>query len=333
MTPVTTVPETISIRGAAPVQLSVRVTRHGPLVSGCDQRQQPERRGAARPAEGRRRSSRSRSRWTALDADDSTLVAFLKLNEAHDWTEFTDALRSFVVPSQNFVYADVDGHIGYYAPGRIPVRASGDGSRPAEGWTGKAEWTGWVPFDELPHLFDPPSHEIVTANHRPAPADYPHHLGLEWPEPYRAQRITDLAARRDEADARRLCPHPGRHRVAARENAAAAAPRARAPARQTAARRRGAAPALERGGLRRQRAHRRFSSSGSTMLVPTIVGDDLGPLVTKDYRSRFSFATRFLVRTLTDPQAAAWCDDRQIAGGRDMRRRGDDGASVAPSRN
>jgi penicillin amidase len=111
-------------------------------------------------------------RWTALDDDDSTLVSFLKLNEARNWTEFTDALRAFVVPSQNFVYADVDGNIGYYAPGHIPVRASGDGSRPAEGWTGAAEWTGWVPFEELPHLFDPPSHEIITANHRPAPADY-----------------------------------------------------------------------------------------------------------------------------------------------------------------
>ena len=97
-----------------------------------------------------------------------------------------------MTPSQNFVYADVDGHIGYYAPGRIPVRASGDGSLPADGWTGAAEWTGWIPFEELPHTYDPPEHFIVTANHRPEPAAYPHLLGLEWPEPYRAQRIIDL---------------------------------------------------------------------------------------------------------------------------------------------
>ena len=113
------------------------------------------------------------------------------MNEARNWTEFTDALRGYVVPSQNFVYADVDGHIGYYAPGRIPMRASGDGSRPADGWTGDAEWTGWVPFEELPHLFDPPEHVIVTANHRPAPPSYRYNLGLEWTEPYRAQRIVD----------------------------------------------------------------------------------------------------------------------------------------------
>ena len=97
-------------------------------------------------------------------------MAFLRLNEARNWTEFTAALREFVVPSQNFVYADVDGHIGYYAPGRIPIRAQGDGSAPAEGWTGEMEWTGWIPFDELPHVYDPPSHFIVTANHRPVAA-------------------------------------------------------------------------------------------------------------------------------------------------------------------
>ena len=105
-----------------------------------------------------------------------------------DWPKIkacADALREFVTPSQNFVYADVGGHIGYYAPGHIPVRASGDGSSPAEGWTGDAEWTGWIPFDDLPHLYDPPDHMIVTANHRPAPASYAYHLGLEWPEPYR----------------------------------------------------------------------------------------------------------------------------------------------------
>src|SRR4029079_16111394 len=131
-------------------------------------------------------------RWTALDPDDTTIQSFLKLNEARNWDEFTGALHDFVVPSQNFVYADVDGHIGYYAPGHVPVRASGDGSRPAEGWTGNADWNGWIPFEDLPTLSDPPDHFIVTANHRPVPAGYKYMLGLEWPEPYRAQRIEDL---------------------------------------------------------------------------------------------------------------------------------------------
>src|SRR4029077_18651583 len=131
-----------------------------------------------------------------LDDEDQTVVAFLKLNDAHNWNEFSAALRHFVTPAHNFVYADVDGHIGYYAPGRIPVRANGDGSRPVDGWTGDSEWIGSVPFEDLPHTFDPPEHFIVTANNRPMPVDYPHLIALEYPDPYRAQRITDLLAQK-----------------------------------------------------------------------------------------------------------------------------------------
>ena len=94
------------------------------------------------------------------------------LNEARNWTSSRPPCATSSCPSQNFVYADVDGHIGYYAPGRFPIRASGDGSTDAEGWTGEAEWTGWIPFDALPHAFDPPDHFIVTANDKPVPAGY-----------------------------------------------------------------------------------------------------------------------------------------------------------------
>ena len=159
--------ETIAIKGAAPVTLNLRVTRHGPLVSDAINANNADSAATPKPQP----IEPLAFRWTALDADDGTLTAFLKLNEAHNWDEFTSALRGYVVPSQNFIYADVNGHIGYYAPGHIPLRASGDGSRPADGWTGDAEWTGWVPFDELPHLYDPPEHMIVTANHRPAKPD------------------------------------------------------------------------------------------------------------------------------------------------------------------
>src|SRR5206468_10975682 len=130
------------------------------------------------------------SRWTALDGEDSTMASFLELNEARNWDQFSAALRDLVAPSQNFVYADVEGHIGYYAPGHIPIRAAGDGSRPADGWSGAAEWTGWIPFDQLPHLFDPPEHFIVTANPRPAPPDYPYVLGPQGPEPDAGERVT-----------------------------------------------------------------------------------------------------------------------------------------------
>ena len=312
MTPVMTVPETIRIRGAPPVQLSVRITRHGPLVSDAINTNN----ASAAPRPGVLKAAPVEPlafRWTALDDDDSTIGSFLKLNEARNWNEFTEALRSFVVPSQNFVYADVDGHIGYYAPGRIPVRAGGDGSRPAEGWTGDAEWTGWVPFGELPHLFDPPTHEIITANNRPAPADYSYHLGLEWPEPYRAQRITDLlqgATKLTSGDfARMQADTLSLHAKALVPLFIAHAQPGGKPDRD----------AVEL--LRQWNADASADSPAEAIfeqwfydLVPTIVGDDLGPLVTKDYRSRFSFATRFLVRTLTDPKAAAWCDDVKSPG-------------------
>ena len=167
--PLRIIDEEIKVKGDDAGPLKVRLTRHGPLVSDAINANNAASTAAVKPPP----LEPLAFRWTALDDDDRTLVAFLKLNEARNWTDFTAALRDFVVPSQNFVYADVDGHIGYYAPGRIPIRARGDGSMPADGWTGEMEWTGWIPFDELPHAFDPPEHFIVTANNRPMPADYP----------------------------------------------------------------------------------------------------------------------------------------------------------------
>jgi penicillin amidase len=305
--PIATILETILVRGAEAVQLQVRVTRHGPLVSDAINATNASPNtpaGAPRPAP----LEPLAFRWTALDPDDSTMVAFLQLNEARNWSQFTEALRSFVVPSQNFVYADVEGHIGYYAPGRIPIRASGDGSRPAEGWSGEAEWTGWVPFEELPHLYDPPTHQIVTANNRPAPADYRHHLGLEWVEPYRAQRITDLlqgAAKLTPDDfARMQADTVSLHAKTLLPLLLAHVQPQSTPDRQ----------AVEL--LRQWNADATAGSAAEAIfeawfydLVPTMVGDELEALVMNTYRSRFSFVTRFLVQTLTDPKAAAWCDD------------------------
>ena len=99
------------------------------------------------------------------------------------------------MPSQNFVYADVDGNIGYQSPGKIPIRAPGhQGLVPVPGWTGEYEWQGFIPFDELPSVFNPSTGFIATANNKVVPDDYPYHLAYEWAAPYRAQRITDLLA-------------------------------------------------------------------------------------------------------------------------------------------
>jgi penicillin amidase len=341
--PLTIIPETITIKGAAPVILNVRVTRHGPLVSDAINANNAESKTTPKPP----LVPPLAFRWTALDPDDGTLTAFLKVNEAHNWTEFTEALRGYVVPSQNFVFADVEGHIGYYAPGRIPLRASGDGSRPADGWTGEAEWTGWVPFDELPHVFDPPGHVIVTANHRPAPPTYRYNLGLEWTEPYRAQRIWDLLAGSAGSG---LHPRPAFTpddfaRIQADTvslHAKALMPLLMKHTSHFEAV--GEQPVLDL--LRRWNFDATRESAATAVfqawflqLTRELVTDDLGPAIAESYAGKFSFVSRFLANTLATDDSpwchSAWkapkqtCDDvvaRALSKGvEDLRRRmGDD---------
>ena len=166
----------------------VAVTRHGPIILEKD-------------------AIRYALRWTALDPTSIEVTGFPGVNRAGNWKEFTAALRQYVGPTQNFVYADVDGNIGYYGAGRIPVRKSGDGSVPYDGSTDDGEWTGYIPFDKLPHSYNPPSGTIVTANQRIVGEDYPFFLTHLWAQPYRARRIFDLLAAKpklDAADYRRI---------------------------------------------------------------------------------------------------------------------------------
>jgi penicillin G amidase len=301
--PMRIIPETIAVKGAQPIRVDVRVTRHGPLVSDALNAISAAAKTEPKPLTYEPLAFR----WTALDEDDATVVAFLKLNEARNWNDFTAALRHFVVPSQNFVYADVDGHIGYYAPGRIPVRASGDGSQPTAGWTGETDWTGWIPFEELPHTFDPPEHFIVTANNRPMLPDYPHFIALEYPIPYRAQRITDLLSQKRaftvadfaaiQADtlslhAQALLPMLLRHVVANDTRTKQAL-----------------------GILGQWNFNATGDSAASAIfqawflhLAPALVGDELGPQVTPSYEGRFSYVTRFVTNIIT-AGSSPWCDN------------------------
>ena len=153
--------------------INVTVTRYGPIVF-----EQNGRRYALR--------------WTALDHKLNNPDNSYSMNRARNWTEFTAALRGFTAPMQNIVYADVAGHIGYYAAGKVPIRKSGDGSIPYDGSTDNGEWVDYIPFEKLPHLFDPPSGIIVTANQRIIGTDYPYFLTRSWAQPYRARRIVEL---------------------------------------------------------------------------------------------------------------------------------------------
>lgn len=167
--------EVIHIRSAPDVALDVLVTRHGPIITELV------------PGETRRLALR----WTIYDVD-STGASFLAVNRAGNWQEFRRAFSGFVTPPLNVVYADVDGHIGYQAVGRLPIRASGDGTLPVPGQDNAHEWTGVVPFDGLPSVFDPPSGILATANGRITPDGYPYVLASQWAAPYRTERIYRL---------------------------------------------------------------------------------------------------------------------------------------------
>ncbi|MDR7386305.1 MAG: penicillin acylase family protein [Armatimonadota bacterium] len=171
--------EEIRIRGRAPEQWVVRSTHHGPVLNGV--------------VEGLR--DVVALRWTAL-VPTTVAEGVLRINRARNWREFREALRYFHVPSQNFVYADREGNIGYQLPGRIPVRAKGDGTVPVPGWTGEYEWVGWVPYEALPSAFNPPRGWIATANNRIVPAGFRYLLGSEWSEGLRAQRIAQVLTAR-----------------------------------------------------------------------------------------------------------------------------------------
>ena len=174
--------ESIAIKGAEAKRIFVRETRHGPVISDVD------RSFAGRMPAGHVVALSA----MALRDDDMTPLALYRMNRAHDWAEFRDALRNFHAPQQNITFADVDGNIAFFAPGRIPIRRTGDGSVPVNGWSGEFDWTGTIPFERLPQSLNPASGRIFSANHRIVPKDYPYLLALDWADPYRARRIEEI---------------------------------------------------------------------------------------------------------------------------------------------
>ena len=167
--------EVIHVKGKPDEVFDVIVSRHGPIITPI--------------LEGETRQLALQ--WTLYDPSTFT-VPFLEINAARNWQEFRTAFSKFGGPSQNVVYADVDGHIGYQAMGKIPVRASGDGLLPHSGTDATHDWTGYVPFDQLPSVYDPPSGILATANGRITPDGYPRLLANIWWAPYRTARIFHL---------------------------------------------------------------------------------------------------------------------------------------------
>ena len=186
--------EDIPIKGEKePYRLRVRLTGHGPVIS--DHGAQNSLEGFSVTAEGNFPGNVELTsvsiRWTALQPG-SVMKAVLLLDTASNYRQFRGALRSWDAPALNIVYADVDGNIAYQCVGRIPIRAKGSGEAPVPGWSGGSEWTGYIPYDELPRSLNPAKGYIVTANNPPAGKAYPYLLGKELDYGYRARRIVEM---------------------------------------------------------------------------------------------------------------------------------------------
>jgi len=160
------------VRGARDYHFAVQTTRHGPVISH----------------DGNRDLA---LRWTALEPG-ALRFPFWGINQAQNWQEFTAALREYAGPMQNFVYADLDGNIGFYAAGWVPIRKQGDGTVPSLGSDDDHDWTGYIPFESLPHAYNPASGIIATANGRIVPEGYPYFITSMWASPCRTARIYQL---------------------------------------------------------------------------------------------------------------------------------------------
>ena len=165
------------------VDFPVTETRHGPVII----------------EDGEKRYALN---WTAFDPRNNELGAFFSANRASNWDQFQNALKTYGGAAQNFVYADVKGNIGWYAAGKIPIRRVGDGSLPYDGATTDGDWVGSIPFEELPHMYNPPGGFIVTANQRTVGTDYKYQSFIrDAASPWRARRIFELLNSNQKVDA------------------------------------------------------------------------------------------------------------------------------------
>jgi penicillin amidase len=280
--------ETIRVRDAEPITLRVRVTRHGPLISDILDERTP-----------------LALRWTGHDAEDLTARTFMRINRAESWDAFVDAFDGYHLPMLNFVYADIDGHIGYIGPGALPIRA-GDGRYPLAGWDSTNDWRGYVPLAELPRSLDPARGFIASANNKVVPESYPYVISTSWEAPYRAERITrvleslrsasltdmqQLQMDQRSAQAARLLPFLLRAR----------------PSSERARR------ALDRlrdwdGAITARSAEAALFKAYAASAAAQLFADDLGSSLWKDYRALTGTVAKALeVVSTGDPET--WCDD------------------------
>ncbi len=175
--------EVIKVRFGADIHLKVRETRHGPVMSDID----PDLAAAVGPSKVVALS------FIGLTVNDTTVQSLREIDRAHDWPSFQAAMKHWLTPEQNMVYADIDGHIGFTSVGALPIRKRPTDDFPAPGSTGEADWVGVTDFAQLPQAFDPPSHRFLNSNNRVVPPDYPIYVSRDYGDsPFRAERVTDM---------------------------------------------------------------------------------------------------------------------------------------------
>jgi penicillin amidase len=202
LVPLETRTETFKVAGGDDVELEVRATANGPIVSGltddftaiADDPYTGTAGAVVAPTGAPAGEDAVSLRWTALQPG-TTASAIFALNTANDFDDFRGAAALFDVPAQNLIYADVDGNIGYQTPGKLPIRGAGDGSMPQPGWDSTYAWQGYIPFEELPVSYNPTEGYIVTANNAIVGQDYAHFLTTDWDYGWRAARIDELIQR------------------------------------------------------------------------------------------------------------------------------------------
>jgi penicillin amidase len=170
--------DTILVRKGTPVLLSVYSTHRGPIVN----RMEPTAQFSGHLLS---------MRWVGYEVSNEALTFYL-INRARTWSEFTKGLESFGSPAQNFVYADTAGNIGYYTGGLLPIRKSKGPTLTAAGWTDEDDWKGFVPFDQMPHSFNPREGFIATANNKIVDDTYSHYISDYWEPAWRVTRISEV---------------------------------------------------------------------------------------------------------------------------------------------
>ncbi len=175
--------EKIAVKGGDTITRPIRYTQRGPIISDFK----------------KIKDQAISMRWIGNDYSNELRTIYL-LNRAGNWNEFRDALSTFIAVSQNVVYADVDGNIGLQTAGGVPIRKEGNGMFISPGDSDRFDWTGIVPFDQLPFTYNPPEGFVASANNRTVGENYPHNIGHWFDLPSRIDRIREMLATKEKFD-------------------------------------------------------------------------------------------------------------------------------------